>query len=81
MYIFQISPVFINKVLQRFNNIGDRILTSEKKKQPNSKPAEKREREREKETPKKQKKPGDMYLVYFILSFVGCKKSTYDNAK
>jgi hypothetical protein len=59
--------VFINKVLQSFNNTGDRILTSEKK-QPNSKPAEKRERKR---PPKKQKKPGDRYLVYFILPFAG----------
>jgi hypothetical protein len=75
VYIFQINPVFINKVLQSFNKTGDNILTSERKKQPNSKPAEKRERERErerkKESPKTQEKPGERYLVYFILSFAG----------
>jgi hypothetical protein len=61
--------VSINKVLQSFNNTGDSILTSEKK-QPNSKPAEKRERE--KETPKQQKKAqGQVPSIYFILSFAG----------
>jgi hypothetical protein len=55
VYIFQISPVFINKVLQRFNNIGDRILTSEKKNNriPNQL---RRERERERKRPPKNKK-------------------------
>jgi hypothetical protein len=31
VYIFQISPVFINKVLQSFNKTGNSLLTSEKK--------------------------------------------------
>jgi hypothetical protein len=77
VYIFQISPVFINKVLQSFNNTGDSILTSEKKTTKFQTSWE----EREKETPKQPKKARDRYLVYFILSFAGWKKSTYDITK